>query len=129
MENPTEPIIVTDTEDLRQAFAAYIHDNTLGTTVRYAERISLGLIEILRASGATAEVEGEPCRLPYTYFVSYAHRGGFGNNEIGCSIPVERYEDVQLFRHTIVSRNNPYCLRAEDIVILNFILLSGPKEA
>lgn len=128
MENPAEPIIVTDTDDLQRKFQAKIFDSVLGVTLTFADRLAVELVEVLRANCPRPAAKGESCGLPYTYFVSYAHCSGFGSNNICTAMPVDRFDDVQMFRQTIVRGNNPYCLKAEDIVILNFILLSGPKE-
>lgn len=130
------PIIVTDTDDLQRKFRDHIFDSMLGITLVYADRLAVELVEVLRADCPTPATEakrepceGEPCRLPYTYFVSYSARGGFGCNEIGTSAPLDRFADVMQLKETIATSPNPHRLRPDEIAILNFILLSGPKEA
>jgi hypothetical protein len=69
--------------------------------------------------------------LPYHYFVSYAHGRGFGALEVRTSSPLTSYEQVSRLRTTIAEAPTisptPSGLRADEIAVLNFILLSGPE--
>lgn len=60
----------------------------------------------------------------HVYFVSYAHRGGFGQCEVGTPNPVDSYSNVLELRDS-VRRNS----RIDDLIILNFQLLSGPDDS
>lgn len=64
--------------------------------------------------------------LPWRYFVSYAHGSGFGSIHIESELPATDYEAVQEFRNTI-SRTGGRPVH--EIVVINFILLSGPGYA
>lgn len=61
---------------------------------------------------------------PWSYFVSYAHTRGFGSLRIRTAEQVTTFDAVQEFRNTI-ARSGP--LLAVDIIVLNFVLLSGPR--
>jgi hypothetical protein len=63
--------------------------------------------------------------LPWNYFVSYAHSRGFGSIEIKSSVPATSYDTVKEFTQTIARTSN---LPVYEIVVLNFILLSGPDQ-
>lgn len=60
----------------------------------------------------------------YLYFASYAHVGGFGQCAVGAPAPVDSYNKVLELRDS-VRRNS----RIDDLIILNFQLLSGPDES
>lgn len=60
--------------------------------------------------------------LPYQYFVSYAHTHGFGAININTLLPVTTWGDVEQLAKLATER-----VRSQ-VVVLNFVLLSGPEH-
>lgn len=71
----------------------------------------------------------------YNYFVSYSYGDGrsqgFGSTHVMRLMPVTSYADVLDLTESVIENQSRggIQLRPEGVVIVNFILLSGPKEA
>ena len=130
----TEPIIVTDTDDLRKVFAANITGfSAYQMLPDEADRLAGSLIEIMRANCPPPESPAEVAPMPeYVYLVSYQFnsngRSGFGSSEIRSTGPLNSWAEVQKLRTAIAQPvGGRIQLVADGIVILNLILLSGPE--
>lgn len=55
-----------------------------------------------------------------TYYVSYAHKSGFGAVTLNTNLPI-RESDITIMREKIHEANPQF--KTEDIIILNFIKL------
>lgn len=62
--------------------------------------------------------------LPFSYYVSYAHRRGFGSIHISSDVMFTLYDQLDVVRSEIARLGDG--LTVDEIVVLNFILLSGP---
>ena len=60
----------------------------------------------------------------YNYFVSFAHRNGFGNCCIGFRQPITTYDDIRYIEEVISSKDKT----CKDIVVLNYQLLTKQTE-
>ena len=56
----------------------------------------------------------------YRYFVSFAHRGGFGSIDITGPEPITSYEHIIAIKQHLDDWMN------DDVIVLNFQPLSGP---
>lgn len=68
----------------------------------------------------------------YTYFVSYSHASrlhgtGFGSTSVVLAEPVTDWQGIEALTAGAIE-NNAGRLPGAAIVIVNFILLSGPEE-
>ncbi|WP_435233383.1 hypothetical protein [Micromonospora aurantiaca (nom. illeg.)] len=72
----------------------------------------------------------------YSYFVSYSFtmpnpKGmGFGSQQVDYDRPVRRFADVEVLTQKVHERllSLGHAVPAGAIVVLNFVLLSGPEE-
>ena len=65
----------------------------------------------------------------HTYFVSFHNGVGFGSCAIRTNAAVTSWEHVNALRDLISAVPESAGISRDDLVVLNFILLSGPKEA
>ena len=66
----------------------------------------------------------------HTYFVSFHHGSGFGSCAVTTNGPVTSWEGTNALREAVfASPEMPWGVRRENLVVLNFVLLSGPEEA
>lgn len=67
-------------------------------------------------------------KLPYIYFVSYAHSyqnaAGYGSTEIGTEFPITQYAQVKSIGDVIAHNLR---MPSSAIVVLNYQLLRGPE--
>jgi hypothetical protein len=70
--------------------------------------------------------------MPYTYFVSYSHGAGFGSMSLVFRRPIDSWSAVQsataVAAKEVQRRMPDRSVTANDIMILNWILLSGPDD-
>ena len=67
--------------------------------------------------------DNESRQYQYRYFISYAHTRGFGSSDIVGPEPITSYEQITAIKQYLDDAMN------DDVIVLNFQLLSGPTVA
>jgi hypothetical protein len=67
------------------------------------------------------QVNKRPADREFAYFVSFAHKGGFGSTEFWRKTPIESYEDVRSIVRDIEANGDDL----GDVIILNWVRYPG----
>lgn len=76
LDNPTNPIIVTDTDTLQRKFQAAIFESVLGITVTFSDRLAVKLVEALRANCPTPPDLVDDLGGDWYWFAAYVNDDG-----------------------------------------------------